>query len=236
MREYTDCYIAFLDVLGFKKLILNQESTCEKIAEIFDELSKIDFLTIEEKGKGKRPFVPKEAIDFRIMSDSVVISINANVENALIYLIITCINFQMKMLNMEQIVLIRGGITRGDVYKQGSVIFGPGLVNAYLLEEQAKYPRIIAPKDIIDNYSFTSYDEKWKLFLNGLLINYNKENDYSLDYITPYLTYYHKEGYDNRLKKYILEQLNDNDENIRGKYFYLQVMIERFNQLKERSI
>ena len=40
MREYTDCYVAFMDLLGFKALLSDKEKSCEDIASVFDEISK----------------------------------------------------------------------------------------------------------------------------------------------------------------------------------------------------
>ena len=131
MRAYKNCYVAFLDILGFKNLIMNSGATCEMIAKIFDELKQPKFLTIEEKGQPKRDFVPREAVHFKVMSDSVIIFIDADVEYALLGLVITCIDFQMRVLNLETFTLIRGGITKGDIYSDGETIFGTGLVNAH---------------------------------------------------------------------------------------------------------
>lgn len=36
--NYTTCYIAFLDLLGFKKIIESKQ--CEEIVQIFSEIKK----------------------------------------------------------------------------------------------------------------------------------------------------------------------------------------------------
>ena len=38
MRKYKNCYIAVIDLLGFKNALENND--CETIASIFDELAK----------------------------------------------------------------------------------------------------------------------------------------------------------------------------------------------------
>ena len=44
MRSYSDCYIAFVDLLGFKRLV--NSISCEEIACIFDEINTDYIITI----------------------------------------------------------------------------------------------------------------------------------------------------------------------------------------------
>lgn len=47
--------------------------------------------------------------------------------------------------------LVRGAITVGKLYHTDGVIFGPALVQAFELEKQAKYPRVIVSNEIINS-------------------------------------------------------------------------------------
>ena len=77
MREYQNCYIAHLDLLGFKELI-NENPPCEKIAEIFDEVN-----TQYDVCLNKEKLVPENSLHYKVMSDSICIYITVDVPNAL---------------------------------------------------------------------------------------------------------------------------------------------------------
>ena len=50
---------------------------------------------------------------------------------------------------LQEGILIRGAITRGELFHYGDTIFGPALVEAYELESKiAIYPRIIFTRDV----------------------------------------------------------------------------------------
>lgn len=85
-------------------------------------------------------------IKMKIMSDSICLFIKKDFPNALPYLMSYCVAFQCDLL-LATGLLLRGGITSGDMYVQDDIIFGPALTEAYLLEEKnAKVPRIIIRK------------------------------------------------------------------------------------------
>ena len=53
---------------------------------------------------------------------------------------------------MEKPILTRGAIVYDDIYVDDHIIYGPGFVKAYQMEENcAKYPRIIIAKETIDS-------------------------------------------------------------------------------------
>lgn len=71
--NYTTCYIAFLDLLGFKKIIESKQ--CEEIVQIFSEIKKqkIKKIFINENGQWKT-FIDQDLIQevkLKIMSDSI---------------------------------------------------------------------------------------------------------------------------------------------------------------------
>jgi hypothetical protein len=44
---------------------------------------------------------------------------------------------------------IRGGVSQGPLYHSGSLVYGPGIISAYLLESRiANYPRIILEESL----------------------------------------------------------------------------------------
>lgn len=63
--------------------------------------------------------------------------------DGLFYLLLDLVHLQLELASYD--VLLRGGITIGDLYHDGSIVYGSAMNEAYLLEsKKAKYPRIIA--------------------------------------------------------------------------------------------
>ena len=215
MREYEECYIAHLDILGFKQLITNN-SSCEKIAEIFDEINTQYDIT-----ENKQVLVPHDSMRYKVMSDSIVIFISASIPDALAALIHTCAYFQVRMLRFSPPVLIRGAIVKGKIYSEGDVLFGQGLIDAYLIQENyVKYPRVILPMELIDTLSDSQCIKD--LFVIGLLF---KDYDYvyCIDYLKMFYGFSHPKGTDKELALHISIMLNKCfDESVREKYLYLQ--------------
>lgn len=148
---YSDCYIAFLDLLGFKNIISQKE--CEDILQIFSKIKNpLNAIFIRTETEWV-PLINHDAVSnvkLKIMSDSICFYIDASVSNAFCILITACLLFQIEMLKLPEPVLMRGGIVRGKIYARDDITFGPGLSNAYLLEEKsAKYPRIIVTGDVV---------------------------------------------------------------------------------------
>lgn len=147
MHQYTNCYIAFLDILGFKNLI--NTKSCEEIYRIFSDNMRNP---ISGFYLGTKPVVSMSDIRVKVMSDSICFYVDSQIKNALVGLLATCQYFQSKLLELPEPILSRGAIVRGDIYATGDIVFGPGFVNAYLLEENyAKYPRIIVEECTIES-------------------------------------------------------------------------------------
>lgn len=144
--EYTECYIAFIDILGFKDFSSNR--LCEEVYSIYSDIEKY----IHFKSRVWNHEIPAfEFIKYRVISDSIVLCIDSSIEDAFMALAEVCQHFQDKMMMRTPKILLRGAITLGLIYIDNNVIFGPGLVSAYLLSEKlAIYPRIIVLEPILD--------------------------------------------------------------------------------------
>lgn len=220
MREYTDCYVAFMDLLGFKNILYDKDNSCEDIASIFDEINKK-----YDVRESEIPIVDPNDMKYKVMSDSLVIYIDSSIENSLTALVFICVHFQVRLLRLNKPIIIRGGISRGGMYSSGDVVFGTGLSNAYNLENRiAKFPRIIIPMNIADAY-IAEMSENNKIILNGFLI---KDFDcfYTLNYFDSFTAWGYKSEEGERVKNMIYSTLSTSvDENIREKYLYLQANI-----------
>ena len=127
MDGYKDCYVAFFDILGFKERI--KVDTFEQIISIF-RAAKHKTTFVEVSGGGtdrvEKDILKPEDIHMKIMSDSIVIYVEANLFNSLPGLIMTCAYYQSALLGLPKPVLLRGGIAFGPLYCNEDIIFGQG--------------------------------------------------------------------------------------------------------------
>lgn len=127
--QYTQYYVAFLDILGFKNLVNDPNTSCQDILDTYEYVSYRHKNFFGDKSKHLR-----DSIKIKIMSDSICLYTEAGIRNALFFLIAYCVAFQHDLLVRNPSVLVRGGITVGDMYAKDDVIFGPALTEAYLLD------------------------------------------------------------------------------------------------------
>lgn len=223
MREYKECYIAFLDLLGFKNLIEDKEKSCEDIAELFDEIDKESIVTIVEEN---RPLMDFAKLKKKIMSDSICLYVDSSVNNSLAGLVAACNHLQVRMLCRKRPILIRGSITKGEIYAEGDITFGPGVSKAYLLEEKtAKYPRIILTKELMDEWK--SYDSHGKKTVDVYTYR-DFDAFYAIDYLLLFYYWYRGkkpwENFENVVKGILDKETNPS---IREKYLYIERDIPR---------
>lgn len=222
-EQYTQYYVAFLDILGFKNLVNNPKVLCTDILKIYKFLDQYSDMFFGGNFKDI-----KDSIKIKIMSDSICIYIDANAPNALYELVMFCTFFQYNLLTIDSCVFIRGGIAYGDMYVKDDTIFGPALTEAYLLEENnAKVPRIIMCKSTLDRGKI----EVNKISQESPDVWTFRDDDafYTLNYFTL-------------LSGKVLERVNiivsnwldtTTNESIRQKYLYVEKHIHQL--LEEKS-
>lgn len=147
---YQNRIVAFLDILGWKAAILSTGQqhmdvvkvlgkTLAALQGVTSHFNSLSALLPEKKKWPGNPVMTQ-------FSDSVVISVDDDrcgrdsLQDALSVLTSNLIQFGF---------LLRGGITRGELFHDGSLVFGPALIEAYELESKcASGPRIILSKDL----------------------------------------------------------------------------------------
>lgn len=225
-KQYFQCYVAFLDILGFKDLVNNPERSCGDIFNIYKYLCQYNdmfFMFLRDELEDM-----KNRIKMKIMSDSICIYVEATAPNALWELVSFCTTFQYNLLLIDPCTFIRGGITYGDLYAKDDILFGPALTEAYLLEENnAKVPRIIMCKSTLDRGRATA-GEPFQKSLDSWVFR-DDDAFYTLDYFAL-------------LGEMVLPQINmiisnwldtTTNESIRKKYLYVEKQIRR--HLKEKK-
>lgn len=127
--------IAFIDVLGFKDLILNGDSE-KNLQKIYDS-----YLKCFKDVKSTTAIV-------KTFSDNIILVYPEVEEGNLGSIFITLSQFQNELIKHG--LVVRGSIVLGEIHVGEDVIFGKGLVEAYQLESQkAIVPRIILSEKVI---------------------------------------------------------------------------------------
>lgn len=138
--NYQKKYVAFLDVMGFKRLVdSKQEEDRQLLQTYFNKVAEI-FDVIETTRS-------KENLQKLAISDCVILVADEDYFKDLLVAIRT---FQSR-LALENI-WIRGAVTFGEVCfrPEENLLVGPAYTRAYLLEEtQAEYARVIIDPKIL---------------------------------------------------------------------------------------
>lgn len=149
----SDYFIAYMDVLGAKKLMEKDDAaflqTLKSIydnallnAQIFNKHTDVNF-----------------NIETKIFSDNIIFAIkktnNAKDDLLNLQFFVCCVALFQKNCLIYHSILLRGGISVGNLCINDNFVFGSALVDAYLLESNiAIYPRIV-----IDEYLLTEYKQ-----------------------------------------------------------------------------
>jgi hypothetical protein len=173
-EEFSDRLVAFLDILGFHHLVMQDKSKALKsINSIDGHLQHL--LDVLYKDHGKR-------FSVKLFSDSMCISCNYTFEN--VFYIIYELAFIQLYFSLEAIFL-RGALSRGSHFENDRMIFSEGLVKAYELEQTAIYPRIVIDKDLLDDimHDNNSYYPIYAGFKKQEFLIQSPDGQFFIDYL-----------------------------------------------------
>lgn len=160
-------FVAFLDILGFKDLVMR--NTHDEIYQTLNQISKSKKL-IEDAAKIEK--LSKSVGDAEVyvvsFSDSIVIfSKNDNIENFKYFLLATRWFFTG---TFKKQIPIKGAMAHGEISlnKTEQIYFGQPIIDAYLMEEDVNYMGVVA-HSTIDNYISKIEDESVLEIINGIL-------------------------------------------------------------------
>lgn len=145
-QQYEHRLVAFIDILGFSAMVEKSVQDEEYRDKIFRALEQIQHQVNYNEEKKKEENRDFEMVQF---SDSLVVSQRYN-DTVSFSTFIMRINFIQKILADEGI-LIRGGISAGDLYHKNTIAYGPAFIRAYKLESSlADFPRIIIDPKVMN--------------------------------------------------------------------------------------
>lgn len=142
MPEFSDKFVAFIDVLGFKNLISESESgSGMPLSELLDLLKKLGTGNERERfDRSGAPWCPsapriEKNVDFRVTQISDCAIVSAEVSPAgVINLISHCWGAVIELMIIG--IMCRGYIKRGLVFHTDTQILGSGYQDAYLAESK----------------------------------------------------------------------------------------------------
>ena len=165
--EIKECFVAFIDVLGFKEMIDRDNGTGEylKIVKnaINDATKTLKERQSEEGGEFEFWF---NEFNVKSFSDCFCFSIPLEFKNGekdyvqnLVAFYVWLKVFYNELLNKG--FLCRGGITQGWHYVDDDIIFSKALVDAYLLEsKRAKHPIFVISNELLSQIEERSFHSK----------------------------------------------------------------------------
>lgn len=214
------CYVAFLDILGFKDLLLHESSAAE-VAQIFINIKNLRKSCLERHNYDKEYDKALDDTLIRIISDSVIVATPTRYLDSLSIVSEICMVMQEELLKNNHI-LIRGAITKGEVFYDDEITFGTGIVKAYIKEEQAVYPRITIAKELVDEYVDRVGTSRITYITDYLL----KDDDEIF-----FIWYFHDNS---DVKEWIKEQLSK--EQIYGRVREKYLWIDRWINMSEELL
>lgn len=173
--------IAYLDLLGTTSKIANDEDGLYlyRIRTIYN-------MAVQFTENEKLLASSYNRIKTKIFSDNIVLAIPLDSDHDIdgITCLLKFVAIFQHYAAIQSNWLIRGGITIGELFIDDLLVWGPGLVRAYKLEDSiAIFPRIVIDRNVLEiigtNHLFFYRDIDGQFFLNFLnFMNYrDSENN-----------------------------------------------------------
>lgn len=230
--KYEDKYVCFIDLLGFKNAIRNSTHA------IFDSSPAYikDALSAMEKSIDNNEFFFRGASIIQV-SDSIIISCPVEPNN-LYYLIDRVVRLQQELLSWG--FPTRGAITKGKLFHEGTIIFGPAYTKAVELEGKVEFPIVMLSDEIIEdlnvrelpNAELNGFNKQFKFLLNTLTFIETSINNNSKIGVNFYQNWPFENGnygiVFSDLKLIIENGLANTDPHIQEKYHWLAYGFNEF--------
>jgi len=191
--EFSEYYVAYFDVLGYKDAFKKSEDVSAKLVDAIEFSigmmkdivsivnTPIDNLTEE---------TPK--IEYKIFSDNVLICYKEMKDDLSA---LSLVSFLRLVATIQRVfferphLIVRGGITKGPLYLTKDFVGGKALIDVVELEESAVYPRIVVDNCILSDLNPKIQNVFLKKFIEtpcqDLLVK-STDDKFFLNYIISY--------------------------------------------------
>ena len=179
--EYSKKIFAFLDILGFERLVNDSRNNPRLISKIANMLFQSE--QIARSSLTAKLTVLKVDLNnyvYRAFSDTSVICGPYDSHHDLSFISTWIMMYQYLMWKEER-TFVRGAVVYGDSYSDENAIFGPALIDAYRLERcktKAAWPRVLIDQSVLDK---TTEEERRRDFYEFL--RQDDDNLVYLDYL-----------------------------------------------------
>ncbi|MFN7825029.1 MAG: hypothetical protein ACK5P6_06690 [Pseudobdellovibrionaceae bacterium] len=142
--QFQQCFVAFLDILGFREMVKDQQRVTQAITFIQSAIAN-------GISQGSHGIFPNDPIHQMSLSDSIVFSIPTGASlyehyKRLRFLLHAVQKFQQLCAIND--IWIRGGVSWGQL-STGQNVVGEGLVKAFEIEQSARFPRVVIDPRIL---------------------------------------------------------------------------------------
>lgn len=148
MLEFKECFVAFIDILGFKNIVKDQ-LTITRIDGIIGQ-----WLGTHANIKSENAIVPAGQLKVTSFSDSIILSIPTHPNGYFSYKMLRYLLSIIERIQFslaKEGVWFRGGISWGQLHHDKN-IYGDGLVRAYQIEQTAEFPRVVLDPELLVNF------------------------------------------------------------------------------------
>lgn len=154
--KYSNKVFAFLDILGFERIVNQSKSNPELISRTANMLARSKRIA-ESILNAKLTVLQVNSKEYmyRAFSDTSVISGPYTSHDDMSFLSMWVMFYQYLMWKEER-TFVRGATVYGDIYHDQDVVFGPALIDAYHLEtSKASWPRVLVDKSLLSKITET---------------------------------------------------------------------------------
>ena len=230
--NYEDRVVCFIDILGFRSHISKTiDKDSKEVAEETGNLIKAFNVIKNVNAHVIDDVKTKKVTQF---SDCLVISFVLSEKSE-----VFCTLKEIQWLLIELVkygILCRGGITFGKLVHTDDIVFGPALVDAYILESKAaNYPRVLVDNSILDiatKYHASHHGPQHEIESIKECLGLDSDGMFYIDYILEITEEFDDLEDDyaiflNSLSELIEEHIDSPKPDIRVKYSWLK---EKYNE------
>jgi hypothetical protein len=238
--RYDDRIVAFIDILNFRGMITDTidsggNENPDKVQKIYDAYEVIQR---NWKDNGDDIGISKRVT---IFSDSIVISVKSDEKSQIFWTLL-----EIKHLVMSLIwrgILVRGAVVRGKLIHEQEKVFGPALIEAYILESKAAlYPRIILDRELVHAAATSRashHSASDEIGYVEQLLEADADGMYYIDYFFKAQSELDDPEYDfpsyiealgNIVRKGLMGSVHPSNADVRVKYSWMR---ERYNRMVE---
>lgn len=242
--KYQQRIVAFIDILGFKGILnetvkkddLDDEKRIDEVIAAYEAIR--DIWDLDKKSE-LLDTSSSQSKKVTIFSDSIVVSFQVDEPSEVFYTLL-----ELKWLIMRLLwhgILCRGAVSIGKFIHKEEYLFGPALMEAYLLESKAAlYPRIILDRPVIDastNNNAIHHTEKMGKEHVESLLEQDSDGMYYIDYFFKAQSELDDPEYDfpayinnlgNIIRKGLMASSHPSKADLRIKYSWMR---ERYNRM-----